>query len=224
MHRPPRSCQYACVWWRVMTMVCAIVTGVPEGSAEKALARNIPVAAAPRLDADAWTVAALDVLAAQGIDGVRVELLARNLGVTKGSFYWHFRDRDALHVAMLERWRRRATLDIIERLDRDEQPRHRFGALMRLPFSGPRSAHGADIELAIRLWGRRDPRARAALEEVDRLRTDYIAGLLTSFAVPAAEAQSRAVLAYCYMRVASTLIDWDDQRLMEQCEALLAGR
>jgi hypothetical protein len=77
---------------------------------------------------------------------------------------------------------------------------------MQLPFSGPRSAHGAEIELAVRLLGRRDPRTRVALEEVDRLCTDYIAELLTSCGVPAGDAGSRAVLAYCYMRVGSTAV------------------
>lgn len=57
------------------------------------------------LDADAWADAALNELAAHGIDRVRVELLAKQLGVTKGSFYWHFKDRDALLARMLDRWR-----------------------------------------------------------------------------------------------------------------------
>ena len=59
-----------------------------------------------RLSADDWAQAALDLIAEQGVAAVAVEPLARRLGVTKGSFYWHFPSRDALLVAALERWER----------------------------------------------------------------------------------------------------------------------
>ncbi|HRF09567.1 MAG TPA: TetR/AcrR family transcriptional regulator, partial [Xanthobacteraceae bacterium] len=58
----------------------------------------------PRLDKRAWIAAAFAELAAHGWDGVRVEPIAATLGVTKGSFYWHFADRDALVGAMFIRW------------------------------------------------------------------------------------------------------------------------
>ena len=57
-----------------------------------------------RLSAEDWALAALDVIAEQGLAAVAVEPLARRLGVTKGSFYWHFPSREALLVAALERW------------------------------------------------------------------------------------------------------------------------
>ncbi|HKR92159.1 TetR/AcrR family transcriptional regulator [Novosphingobium sp.] len=178
----------------------------------------------PRLDAAAWTETALEFLATGGIDGVRIELLAKRLEVTKGSFYWHFKDRDALHDSMLSLWRRRATLSLIERLDKGEQsPEARFRRLLRLPIVGTRSAMAADVELAIRLWGRRDPRAQAVLEEVDNLRLHYIGGLLRECGIIEAEARPRAILAYSYMRVAATLIPGDGQHLMEQCEDIMLG-
>lgn len=59
---------------------------------------------APRLRAVDWAQAALDVVATDGVNAVAVEPLARKLGVTKGSFYWHFPSRDALLHAALERW------------------------------------------------------------------------------------------------------------------------
>lgn len=175
-----------------------------------------------RLDTNAWADAALAELTAHGIERVRVEVLAKRLGVTKGSFYWHFKDRDALLVAMLERWRRRATLSLIERLDRSgAAPMDRLRELLRLTLGGERSAFAADIELAIRLWGRSDPRARAALEEVDELRLRYIEQLLTQSGLPAEEARARAVLTYSYQRVAATLIPAEETQLIRQCEDLL---
>jgi AcrR family transcriptional regulator len=177
-----------------------------------------------RLDADAWTQSGLQLLADRGIEGVRVELLAKMLGVTKGSFYWHFRDRGALLEAMLDDWRRRSTLVIIERLERDsEPPVSRLTKLFRLPLAGPRSEQGADVELAIRLWGRHDPKARATLEEVDQLRLRYIGGLLQTAGAPQDQVEARAILAYAYMRVAATLIERDRIELMQQCERILVS-
>ena len=176
-----------------------------------------------RLDADAWIAAALEMLETHGIDGVRVELLARNLGATKGSFYWHFKDRDALHLAMLDSWRRRATLSLIERLDRDLTPRERLLTLFRLPFAGPRSEQAAAVELAVRLWGRRDERALAALREVDKLRTEYIAQLLRQCGVAEEESRPRAILGYAYMRVGTLLIEGEAAEIVAMCERLLIG-
>ncbi|CAG0952441.1 partial Tetracycline repressor protein class A from transposon 1721, partial [Rhodocyclaceae bacterium] len=58
-----------------------------------------------QLDRAAWTRAALDILAEKGLDGIRVEVLAKRLKVTKGSFYWHFKDRRDLLDAVLETWK-----------------------------------------------------------------------------------------------------------------------
>lgn len=177
-----------------------------------------------RLDVNAWTDAALSALARHGIDRVRVELLAKDLSVTKGSFYWHFKDRDALLAMMLDRWRKRATLGLIERIDRAaSSPRERLQQLLQLPFKGRSASQAADVELAIRLWGRSDPRASAALAEVDELRLRYIATLFEQAGLPADLARPRAVLVYAYQRVASTLASPDDHALIGQCETLLIG-
>lgn len=164
------------------------------------------------------------MLAEKGIDGVRVEVLAQRLNVTKGSFYWHFSDRDALLDAMLERWRRTATLALIDRLDSAiDTPRSRMSALLALPMKGRRSSHAADVELSIRLWGRHDERARAALADVDELRLGYIAQLIARCGGSEAEARPRAILAYSYIRVAASLIPADAEALMAQCEVILLG-
>lgn len=177
------------------------------------------------LDADVWADAALAALAVGGIESVRVAVLAEALGVTKGSFYWHFKDRDALLAKMLERWRRRATLGLIERLDAaGAGAEDRLRKLLRLPIKGKKSAFGAQVELAIRLWARSDARAAAALAEVDEIRLSYIAKLLVEIGAPALEARARAVLAYSYLRVAASLIAADASAMMQRCENLIIGR
>jgi AcrR family transcriptional regulator len=178
----------------------------------------------PRLDEEAWINCALDMLAEQGIYGVRVEILAKHLNVTKGSFYWHFKDRDALLEAILNSWRRQATLRIIARLDQTEQtPAGRLRHLINLPFQGPRSERGASVELSLRLWGRRDPRAAAALAEVDQLRLSYIESLLRDCGFDAASAKARAVLAYSFIRVATTLIHPADELTLDHCIRLVTS-
>jgi AcrR family transcriptional regulator len=164
-----------------------------------------------RLDASAWIEAALDVLAANGVDGVRVEPLAKQLGVTKGSFYWHFKDRPALLDAMLETWRQNATLAVIERLEKSkETPASRIRFLLELPFYSPRAPKGAMLELSVRIWSKMDKRAARAVEEVDRQRLTYLAGLLRAHGLSEALSHQRAYLIYAYVMGEATItIDRD---------------
>jgi AcrR family transcriptional regulator len=164
---------------------------------------------------EAWISAALEVLASEGVDAVRVELLARKLKITKGSFYHHFKDRDELHAAMLERWMQRLVVEWIAELDRTEDPRARFAQLMRLPYG--LSATDRDIDLAVLLWARRDARAAAAFERAERLRKDVIARTLAECGVPRKDANARAVLALAFLREAPKLDDSD----FGVCERLL---
>jgi len=173
------------------------------------------------LDVDAWIDAALAELANHGVDGVRVEVLARRLGVTKGSFYWHFKDRDALLAKTLERWRRRATLTLVERNDRGTAA-ERLRQILQLPLRGRQATQAASVELAIRLWGRGDARARATLEEVDELRLRYVSQAFVDAGVAVEEARARAVLAYAYQQSGARLIHGEGgEALMREIEALL---
>ncbi len=120
------------------------------------------------LGPEAWLAAAWEELARGGVDRVRVEPLAARLGVTKGSFYWHFRDRAALLDALLADWERRATLEVIALVDASsEAPRERLAALLRLTTRAPRAP---DLESAIRAWGAHDPRVAGRLARVDERR------------------------------------------------------
>jgi AcrR family transcriptional regulator len=158
-----------------------------------------------RLDAEAWINAAIVQLALTGIDGVRIELLARNLHVTKGSFYAHFRDRAELLEAVLRYWRSRATLALIDRMNlKGGSARERLKQLVALVISS-RSRWGDDAELSIRLWARQDERARTTLAEVDELRVRYITNILTECGLEAGSARARALLIYAFMRVAPSL-------------------
>src|SRR5690606_28788071 len=85
-----------------------------------------------RLSAEDWALAALDVIAEQGLAAVAVEPLARRLGVTKGSFYWHFPSREALLVAALERWEAIEQETVFGKLEAIPDPLARLKALFQL--------------------------------------------------------------------------------------------
>jgi len=181
-------------------------------------------AGAKRLDEKAWIIAALKKLATHGIDGVRVELLARELGVTKGSFYWHFKDRNELRAAMLDYWRSRATVMLIERMDQSGvSPTARLEQLIELVVHA-RSRWGDEVELALRMWARQDPRAQATLAEVDQLRVRYIANLLADAGVAEPESRARALLIYAFMRVAPSLAETVGGAEMDMARQLLVPR
>jgi len=178
-----------------------------------------------RLEPSDWIQCAQELLTERGIDGVRVEVLAKRLDVTKGSFYWHFKDREGLLNEMLQSWRKRATLGIIERLESThESADRRLHRLLRLQFDARKAEIGAEIELSLRLWARHDPKAALALQEIDELRLRYIGKLLEELGIAKEETRARAMLIYCYMRVSRTLADpIRDKAEIEACERILTG-
>ena len=158
------------------------------------------------LTPEAWIDAATEVLVDQGIDHVRVDVLAGQLGVTRGSFYWHFRDREDLLRRVLQAWRERATEQLTRRLEGASADPH---ALLRdvvsLPLRGRSAARAARIELAIRAWSRRDEMARQAVDEADASRIAYHEQVLAALGFSGTEARARAFLLYGY-EVAESLL------------------
>ena len=90
-----------------------------------------------RLSAEDWALAALDVIAEQGLAAVAVEPLARRLGVTKGSFYWHFPSREALLVAALERWEKTEQETVFGKMEAVSDPRVRLRELFQVVAHEP---------------------------------------------------------------------------------------
>ncbi len=157
------------------------------------------VAQKPPLDRAAWVKAAFDVLAEDGLDGLRVEVLAKRLKVTKGSFYWHFKDRRDLLDAVLETWKEGRIRDIHKQTA--AQPGEELAALHHTieVYSAGRSRKGMPIELAVRDWARRDPQAATVVEGVDATRLDCARRLFLACGVPPEEAAARSVLLYAYV-------------------------
>ncbi len=147
-----------------------------------------------RISRDDWIASGLKALAAGGIESVRVEPMAKRLGVTKGSFYWHFTDRAALHDAMMDKWRETATRAIIARVEQTAgTPREKLRHLITLTTT---SSMGARLDIAVRSWANRDTRVANGVAKIDRERMDYIAGLLGSVGINQATAMVRAQILY----------------------------
>ena len=146
-----------------------------------------------------WVAAGLAELATAGVDGVRVEVLAERMGVTKGGFYRRFKERRSLLDAILRTWRD-GRIAAIERQAKEggKTAIDRIRSLIRL-YSERANAQGIAIELAIRQWARTDPTAAAATREVDAARLKTVSSLYRELGLSVPEADARAVLLYAFL-------------------------
>ena len=179
------------------------------------------------LDETSWIKEAFEVLAEKSVDDVGIESLAKRLGVTKGSFYWHFKDRAALLSAVLRTWQQRSTLSIIERLEHSGMSAtETLKKIVLEPQSTPQSRKAAFVELSIRNWARKDPTAAAAVVEVDEQRLTYFQSLCRTLGSSNEEAQVRAYLLYA-AQFAECLITVDEnaderaKRLARQTKSIM---
>jgi AcrR family transcriptional regulator len=150
------------------------------------------------LTADDWTAAALDALARGGLAAVAVEPLAKALGTTKGSFYWHFADRNALIEAALDRWERRDTDRVIAAADQAPDVASRLRELLRVVFTavlGDSAASAGSVELALQASATLPPVART-LARVTERRLAYLNSLFGELGLSKEQARDRSLLAY----------------------------
>ena len=170
----------------------------------------------PALDRHAWLDAALDALYDEGDGGVKVEPLARRLGVTKGSFYHHFRDRDELLVAMVDRWRatQEAHLEALA-ASPTESAAERVAEVLAFTQSKD-SRH----DVGMRAWALHHRGARRALQAVDRSRIEYLEALFAELGFDGEESMLRARLLYFYQVGEYTLSVRDQEASRERLRRL----
>lgn len=144
-----------------------------------------------RLTAQDWIDFALITLAHEGVDALKADVLARKLGVSRGSFYWHFSDLGTFHVRVIEYWKQRATEAIIADLERYDSREERLEALVRRGFG-----HDGVLEIRMRAWADTNAEAARVLADIDRRRRGYIERMLIEAGVAASLAATRAQLLY----------------------------
>ena len=171
-----------------------------------------------QLAAEDWLKLALDTLDNEGIHKVNVEYLARKLGVTKGSFYWHFKNRETLLKEMLSYWAETLTTDVIQRSRQNSKDGKE--TLLKLMTIITEEKVGR-YEAAIRAWAMHDEMARAALHKVDEQRLKYITSVFTDIGFKKADAEIRARM-MLYYQVAEQGIFLSDSK--EKRKKLLKQR
>lgn len=143
----------------------------------------------------AWVEAALRALATGGPESIRVEALAARLGVSKGGFYWHFKDRAALLEEMLDSWEQRVVGDVIAQVE--SEPGEARAKLQHLfDLASTSSADLLPVELALRDWARRDAEVAARLHRVDNQRMEYLRALFGPICADEDDVEARSILAF----------------------------
>jgi AcrR family transcriptional regulator len=150
---------------------------------------------AVRTPREKWVEEGLRALADGGPDSVRVEVLAKRLGVTKGGFYGFFADRDALLSAVLDAWEREATAEVIEQVEREGgDPRAKIARAGVLTFS---TGLLLPVDLAVRDWARRDAAVAERLRRVDNKRMGLLREMIGTFCSDPDEIEARSLIAFC---------------------------
>jgi AcrR family transcriptional regulator len=144
------------------------------------------------LSAADWQQAALDALSEGGLQNIAIEMLAKRLGVTKGSFYWHFASRDALIQAALELWESQEQEQVFGKLDALPDAQARLTALVTLVASEIK-AHKIYSEM---LKAVDHPLVKPFLERVSKRRMDYLTASFRQAGMPRKQALNRARLTY----------------------------
>jgi AcrR family transcriptional regulator len=140
---------------------------------------------------DEWVGAAASALAQGGVDAVRVEALARGLGITKGSFYWHFTDRQALLDALLDAWEG-GSRAVLESAGQPGTPEERVAAFFR---ELPRPMNGvSDVE--VHAWARHDRTVAERVSAIERQRLGFLKEQLMQMGAPLIDAHRRAEAGY----------------------------
>ncbi len=155
----------------------------------------MPDAEKKHFDRSNWLEKALDVLFSHGIGQVKVEILARELAVTKGSFYWHFKNRDELLQGMVDWWREEQ-IAFLEDLDeqRLDDPTGLIKAVINFTHHTDDSRH----DVAMREFARFEESAAKAVAEIDQRRIDYLRTLFSAAGFDDVESSLRARALYFY--------------------------
>jgi len=144
------------------------------------------------LSREAWVKAATNLIAQEGVKAVAVEPLAMVLGVTKGSFYWHFKNRDELIQAVLEAWEQDQSADVVSRYGGIADPRRRLRVLLFAAFE--------DVEngrfFAALAVSSEDPRVSPTLRRATERRLAFGVEAFQALGLSEGEARERALLAY----------------------------
>lgn len=163
------------------------------------------------LTPDDWVDAATNLLVSKSIDAVRIDLLAKSLEITIGSFYYHFKDREDLLLHVLKKWHETTMTQVLQS-SADLPFDQGVQQILSIPFHGETARRAAMVEFAIRGWARRDDLARKVVSEVDRERLATFTVAMQKAGYSKAEAGNRAFLAYSFQLSQALLWEAQDDK------------
>lgn len=131
-------------------------------------------------------------MAYQGVAAVKVEVLARQLKVSKGSFYWHFKNRQELLEEILQRWEN-DTLWLIEESQKEPTSEKQ---LIKMFVLGEELCNLPDPEMAIFIWANQEPAVQKRVRDVELKRVNYLNQVLQDYGFNKAEARHKAEIGY----------------------------
>jgi len=142
-----------------------------------------------RLTRELWIAHGFDVLRDKGHENLKADTMAKALGVSRGSFYWHFPSLGDFHSALLTTWREQNTQAVITQLQQLPNAHSQLAALIQQAIETPQP-----LENGMRRWGGANADVAAALAQVDEMRRTYLIDLLTGLGIPPDTARDRATL------------------------------
>lgn len=148
----------------------------------------------PKLGRHDWLTIGLQTLIESGIEAVRIEPIAKLLNVTRGSFYWHFKNRDELLAAILQEWETQGTESVIQTVETgDNDPSTKLLRIFEVA-----ALDDDRLEKAVRIWAANDAIASAAIDRIDLRRLTYLQNLFLQLDFSVTDAQVRARVAYSF--------------------------
>ena len=176
---------------------------------------NNPSNPKSRLSRNSWLEVALELLQDDGINAVSVDALAVQLGVTRGSFYHHFKDRNDLSKEMLEYWKKKWTVEI-----RDDIASLGLDGLQSLTALMNLIHHrkSADYDSAIRAWAIHDEQAGEIVGEADKMRLDFIRSQFEKIGFKGLDLENRSRLFLYYAMTEPAFFDPPDEKTTQKLD------
>ena len=161
-----------------------------------------------RVSKDQWVQVALETLQEEGVEGVKIERLARSLGIAKAGFYWHFSDRDELLSDMLEFWTREYTEIVTKGLPKlAAQPRQRLLETMKMIAELKLNKY----ELPMLSWAAIDENAAKAVRKVYDIRFKYLRAIFEELGFRGADMEMRAKMFLVYYSLSPVMYPMDSR-------------
>ena len=176
---------------------------------------NNPSKPKPRLSRDSWLEVALELLQDDGINAVTVDALAIQLGITRGSFYHHFKDRNDLSKEMLDYWKQKWTVEL-----REDVASLGLDGLHSLTALGNLIHHrkAADYDTAVRAWATHDEQAREIVGEADKIRLDFIRSQFEKIGFKGLDLENRSRLFLYYAMTEPVFFDSPDKKTAQKLD------